>query len=106
MLIVCALPILPSDPTNPQSFEFLLDVAEFKKSTMNQDGKDDFEEFLAIVNEYIKNSSDSEINIDHRMKNKILKFSERSAYIALDTVCARVCLQEAYRRNKGMIAFD
>lgn len=72
--------------SNPQSFQFLVDVSEFQKSIRTQDGKDDFEGFLAIVKEYIKNSSDSEINIDHHTKKEILKFGERSAYISLNTV--------------------
>lgn len=77
-----------------QSFQFLVDVSEFHKSIRTQDGKDDFEEFLAIVNDYIKDGSNFEINIDHRTKKDILKFSERSAYISLNTVSALGCSPE------------
>lgn len=78
--------ILSSDCNQPQSFQFLVDVSEFQLSVGTQDGKDDFEEFLAIVKKYIKNSSDSEINIDHGTKIEILEFTERSAYTSLSMV--------------------
>ena len=77
-----------------------MDVSLFKKSIGTQDGKDDFDEFLAIVTEYIKSSSDSEINIDDRTRKEILKHSERSAYISLNTVRAQGGLQAA--RVSGM----
>lgn len=39
-----------------------------------------------MVNEYTKNNSNSEINIDSRTKKQILGFEERSSYASLDVV--------------------
>lgn len=63
-----------------------MDVSEFHDSVRAHDDGDDFEKFIAIVDTYVKNSSASEINIDHRTKTAILKFSERSAYKSLAKV--------------------
>lgn len=67
-----------------------MDVSEFQNLVLGVhearqgSGKDDFDEFTAIVNEYIKdNNSNSEINIDSSTKKKILVFCERSAYSSL-----------------------
>lgn len=72
----------------PQSFQFLVDAEEYHITVMAHDDKDTFEGFLVIVNTYIKNNSDSEINIDDRAKKAILKSSERSVYTSLETVRA------------------
>lgn len=72
-----------------QSFQFLVDVSEFQHLVLGvhgagQDsGKDEFDEFTAIVDEYIKDNSNSEINIDSSTKKKILALCERSAYSSL-----------------------
>lgn len=73
-----------------KSFQFLVDASEFHISVhadrSNQEDKDCYEEFLAIVNEYIKGNSNSEINIDSRTKKQILRFEGPSSYASLDMV--------------------
>ena len=73
-----------------QSFQFLLDVSEFRSSSRQaQDPggrSDDYGDFLRIVTEYIKVNSSSEVNIDSTTRNAILAFSERSEYESLDAV--------------------
>ena len=86
----------PSSPlrcllrTYLQSFQFLVDASEFQSSihaaTSIQEGKDCYEEFVSIINEYIKDNSNSEINIDSRTKTQILRFEGRSSYASLDMV--------------------
>lgn len=60
-----------------QSFQFLVDASEFKSSVIaahnGQDGKESYEEFTVITNEYIKDNSNSEINIDSHTKKQILR---------------------------------
>ncbi|CAN0409712.1 unnamed protein product, partial [Ectocarpus sp. 12 AP-2014] len=51
----------------------------------HQGGNDSYEEFIAIVDEYIKDNSNFEVNIDSRTKKEILGFGERSAYASLGT---------------------
>lgn len=48
--------------------------------------RDCFDEFILIVNEFIKDNSNSEINIDSATKKKILGFCQHSAYTSLDLV--------------------
>lgn len=80
----------------PQSFQFLVDASEFQGSVyaalnnVVEDGKDCYDEFVGIVNEYIKDNSNSEINIDSRTKKNIMGFEERSSYASLDVVRGRV----------------
>lgn len=50
------------------------------------DSSNEFDKFIDIVNEYIKDHSSSEINIDGTTKKKMLAFCERSAYASLDVV--------------------
>eukprot|EP00752_Nemacystus_decipiens_P013003 g11504.t1 len=72
-----------------ESFQFLVDVSEFKNAVAaahasgGESSQDDFEEFTVVVNEYIKDNSNSEINIASATKRKILGFCERSTYISL-----------------------
>ena len=81
---------LPSSPSYLQSFQFLVDASEFESSvyaaTSSQGVKDCYDEFLVIVDEYIKDNSNSEINIDSRTKKQILRFEGHSSYAALDLV--------------------
>lgn len=46
----------------------------------------DFETFMAIVNEYIRDNSTSEINIDSSSKKKTMAFCDRVAFVFLDPV--------------------
>lgn len=91
-LSLSLLTLLSSD-LNPKSFQFLVDVSKFKSSVhaAHQGGNDDYEEFIVIVDEYIKDNSNCEVNIDSRTKKKILGFGERSVYASLGTVKNR-CL--------------
>lgn len=54
--------------------------------TVEKSSNDEFDEFINITNEFIKDKSNSEINIDSATKKKILGFCERSAYALLDVV--------------------
>ena len=102
MLLSSALSLfaVPSSLLYLQSFQFLIDASEFQIAvhavTSNQERKDGdcYEEFLCIVNEYIKDNSNSEINIDSRAKQHILKFEARSSYASLDTVREGVKLND------------
>ena len=74
-----------------QSFQFLVDVSEFQSSfhhaQRSEEGRhDDFNDFIRIVNEYIKDNSSSEVNIDCTTRSAILAFVERSEYESLDAV--------------------
>lgn len=74
-----------------QSFEFLVDVADYKdfdRSTGGGNGgkTQDFAGFLAIVNCYIKYDSHSEINIGSDIKREIMSFIRFEAYASLDPV--------------------
>lgn len=62
-------------------------VKEFK-NRFRGDGRenDAFESFVSIVNEYIKDKSPSEVNIDSRAKSYILKFNARETFVRLDSV--------------------
>ena len=55
--------------------------------------KDEFDEFTAIVNEYVQDKSNSEVNIDSGTKKKILGVCDRSTYSSLDLVRERRELQ-------------
>lgn len=52
----------------------------------DESSKADFDRFEVIANEYIKDNSNSEININSTTKKKILGFCERSAFASLDLV--------------------
>ena len=74
-----------------QSFQFLVDVENFQRSvhaahSSGEEGRECYEQYVAIVDEYIKDNSNSEINIDSRAKKKIMGFEERSSYASLDLV--------------------
>ena len=79
-----------SSPSYVQSFQFLVDVSEFQSTLhaaqSNQKREECFEEFLAVVSAYIKDNSNSEINLSSRTKKEILRFEGRSSYAALDMV--------------------
>eukprot|EP00752_Nemacystus_decipiens_P013004 g11505.t1 len=72
-----------------ESFQFLVAVSEFQivvaaaYSDGGENSKDGFDEYTAVVNEYIKDNSNSEVNIDSATKKKILAFCQRPAYISL-----------------------
>ncbi|CAB1108068.1 unnamed protein product [Ectocarpus sp. CCAP 1310/34] len=76
-----------------ESFQFLVDVSKFKSSVhaAHQGGNDSYEEFIVIVDEYIEDNSNFEVNIDSRTKKEILGFGDRSAYASLGTAKSR-CL--------------
>lgn len=63
-------------------------VSEFKSSADSADTNEGskFEHFIAVVDEYIKDSSPSEVNIDSVTKSHILTYTERDAYMQLDLV--------------------
>lgn len=77
-----------------QSFQFLVDVFEFKNELLLLEAGSDerartfkgFGGYLAIVNDYIKDGSHSEVNIDSRTKRDILAFATFNIYSSLDTV--------------------
>lgn len=50
------------------------------------DEREEFESFLSIVNEYIRDNSPSEVNIDYKTKKSILQYAQRSAYMQLPLV--------------------
>eukprot|EP00752_Nemacystus_decipiens_P009741 g8699.t1 len=72
-----------------ESFEFLVDVAEFKAFDRRADegiGDEislDFARFLGIVNTYIKHDSHSEINIGSEIKRDIMNYVKFEAYFKL-----------------------
>lgn len=65
-------------------------VLEFQESVHSAqgrpEGQDHFEEFIAIVDEFIKDKSESEINIDGSTKKRLLGFVERAVYASLSMV--------------------
>lgn len=82
-----------------QSFDFLVDVSEFKNDLVLGAAANDnnnektttkyfggFGGYLAIVNDYIKDCSHSEVNIDSKKKRDILQFANFKAYTMLDLV--------------------
>jgi len=77
-----------------QSFQFLLDVSEFKEDLLldnASNGKDKksfkgFGSYFAIVNDYIKDGSNSEVNIAFKTKDDIRKFAKFKDYASLDLV--------------------
>lgn len=78
-------------PFRYQSFQFLVDVSGFQNVVAGAhaaggESSTDFDEFTVIVTEYIKDGSNSEINIDCATKKKILELCERSAFTSLDVV--------------------
>lgn len=70
-----------------EEFESLFHAAD-----SGEEGKDFYEEFIAIVNEYIKDNSNSEVNIDSRTKKQTLEYEGRSSYASLDVVRERADL--------------
>lgn len=76
----------------PQSFEFLVDVADFKTFDRGDDGgvgneiSLDFAKFLGIVSTYIKYDSHLEINIGENLKRDIMDYTKFEAYLLLGPV--------------------
>lgn len=82
----CCRPLYPT-----QSFEFLVDAAEFKAFDRGAEGGNDeialdFAGYLAIVNSYIKYDSHSEINIGCQTKRDIMDYIKFEAYLLLGPV--------------------
>lgn len=77
-----------------QSFQFLVDVFDFKNEVLLEAEESDerarifkgFGGYLAIVNDYIADGSHSEVNIDFRTKQDILKCAKFAVYSSLDMV--------------------
>ena len=77
-----------------QSFQFLLDVSEFKEDILldaaangeNKKGFKGFGSYSAIVNDYIADGSHSEVNIEFKTKCHIRKFAKFKDYASLDLV--------------------
>eukprot|EP00752_Nemacystus_decipiens_P005641 g5104.t1 len=95
----------------PKSFQFLVDVAEFRQvvaaahsTDAGESSKEDFNRCTLIVNEYIKDASHSEINIDGATKRRILGFYERSAYASLDVDGRKNIFSAAEKEITKMLA--
>lgn len=88
---LCSPPLHPKKTL--QSFQFLVDVSEFRALFHAQqhgdEGEDHYDRFVCIVDEYVKASSSSEVNIDSGTREAILAFGERSEYEALGPVRRR-----------------
>ena len=76
-----------------QSFQFLVDVSDFKKEVLLEAKSDErarifkgYGGYLAIINDYINDGSHSEVNIDSRTKSGILEYATFDLYSALDVV--------------------
>ena len=76
-----------------QSFQFLVDVSDFKKEVLLEANSDErarifkgYGGYLAIINDYINDGSHSEVNIDSRTKSGILEYATFDLYSALDVV--------------------
>lgn len=88
---------LPSLHSDLQSFQFLLDVFEFKNDIVldaaangeDRKGFKGFGGYLAIVNDYIKDGAPSEVNIEFRTKRDITKHTKFTTYSSLDLVSER-----------------
>ncbi len=84
-----------------QSYQFLLDVSEFKEDILldaaangeDKKGFKGFGSYSAIVNDYIKDGSHSEVNIEFKTKCDILKFAKFKDYASLDLVRERTSLR-------------
>ncbi|CAM9757068.1 unnamed protein product [Ectocarpus fasciculatus] len=91
-----------------ESFQFLVAVSEFQSlvhaTPGSREGNDEFEEFINIVNEYIRVNSSSEINIDSSIRRKLLEFHERSAYFALSTESREHIFLRAEKEISKMLA--
>lgn len=68
-----------------QSIQFLVDVSSFKHAVQAAD-IDDFHAFVSIVDEYIKDDSPSEINIDSCAKRNVPMHLSPREYVKLDKV--------------------
>lgn len=71
-----------------ESFQFVVDVADFKKSVSVEAEIDathfkGFGSFIAIVNDYIRHGSHSEVNIDSKTRQAILQWCVFDAYSIL-----------------------
>lgn len=73
-----------------QSILFLIAVAEFKDDVYAEKGEDRaFEAYIGLINEYIKDDSPSEVNINSSAKLLILRHIQRSAFMKLERVNIR-----------------
>lgn len=87
----------PRRRLGPQSFEFLVAVAEFKTFNhavcggIGDEVSLDFARFLDIVNTYIKYDSHLEINIGSDLKRDIMDYTKLEAYLLLGPVsCTKI----------------
>lgn len=86
--------IVPISIPFAQSYQFLLDVSEFKEDILldaaangeDKKGFKGFGSYSAIVNDYIMDGSHSEVNIEFKTKCDIRKFAKFKDYAALDLV--------------------
>lgn len=67
-------------------FEFQSDLVDAAAVGEGKNGFKGFGGFLAIVNDYIKAGSHSEVNIESRTKSEIMKYSKFKDYSLLDLV--------------------
>lgn len=92
-----------------ESFQFVLDVAEFKESVLVEVETEcknfkGFGAYIAIVNDYIQDGSHSEVNIDSYTKQEILKWCTFDAYSMLSVDERLHILTRAERQVLGMLA--
>lgn len=101
MVVFCCYPTPLADGN--QSFEFLVEVSDFKAGVpVSGNGNDDqvtqdFARYLAIVNSFIKYDSHLEINIGSDVKRDVMDYIKFEAYLMLGPVsCATT------RRQTGL----
>lgn len=82
-------------PVSHQSFQFMVDASEYQNSVHavyhgSAESKDDshFGSFTTIIDEYIKDRSNSEVNISSSSKQQVMALCDRAKYVALDKVSA------------------
>ena len=93
MLLLLLLLLPAAAPFFFQSFQFLVDVLDFKNEVVlgaegdeKGGGFKGFGGFLAVVNDYIKDGSHSEVNVAFRTKRDILEYARFDAYSSLELV--------------------
>lgn len=92
-----------------ESFQFVEDVAEFNEYVLLEAEMDakkfkGFGGYVAIVNDYIRDSSHSEVNIDSRTKKEILKWCTFDAYSTLNIEERMTIFSRAEKEVLGMLA--
>ncbi|CAM9672494.1 unnamed protein product [Ectocarpus sp. 8 AP-2014] len=93
-----------------ESFQFLVDVEEFKDliagsaAEENEKSFGGFGGYLAIVNDYIKDGSHSEVNIASTTKRSIMKHMKFTAYAALQLEERKDLFGPAEREIKIVLA--